>query len=93
MTQRPQFRSHAWLAALVIAAAGCSAWRPGAPVKLPQATSTVLEQLIVYSDSSLPQRHRLLEELNAQRQLLCTRLNLAARTSGSTFICSTAPTS
>jgi hypothetical protein len=65
-------------AALVSTLAGCATWRPnvGGP-KLPQATNTVLDQLVVYSDSTLPQRHRLLEELNGQRGLLRTKLNLA----------------
>ena len=59
-------------------AAGCSTWRSkvGGP-KLPEATSTVLDQLVVYSDSPLPHQHRLLEELNGQRRLVSTKLNLA----------------
>jgi hypothetical protein len=68
-----------WCIALVCAAsAGCTTWRqPAGGVKLPEATSTVLDQLVVYSDSSLPHRHRLLEELNSQRNLVRTKLNLA----------------
>lgn len=63
-------------AALLMLSAGCSVWHRNGGGNLPQATSTVLDQLTVYSDSSLPQRHRLLEELNTQRQLLCNKLNL-----------------
>ena len=48
------------------------------PSRKSQATSTVLDQLVVFSDSSLPQRHRLLEELNGQRGLLRSKLNLAS---------------
>jgi hypothetical protein len=64
--------------AVVTAPAGCTAWRAAVPgPKLPGATSTALDQLVVLSDSSLPQRHRLLDELKAQRTLVCSKLNLA----------------
>ncbi len=76
MTARQQILSLVAVASAALA--GCTAWRPATGgAKLPQATSTVLDQLVVYSDSSLPHRHRLLEELNGQRNLLRTKLNLA----------------
>ena len=38
--------------------------------------SIVLDQLVVYSDSPLPQHHRLLDELLANRSILATKLAL-----------------
>jgi len=58
----------AWLA-------GCSVFQTATP-SLPQRSSVVRGQLWVYSDIYLPQRHRLLEELNAQRGVLATKLSL-----------------
>ncbi len=60
--------------ASVLATAGCTLWRR-APV-LPMRNSVVLDQLWVYSDFYLPQRHRLLDELDAQRANLAKKLAL-----------------
>ena len=62
------------LAALCMAAGGCTGWR--STPALPARTSMVLDQLVVFSDTPLPQHHRLLEELRAQRTLLSTKLGL-----------------
>ncbi len=53
---------------------GCATWR-GAPA-LPSRNSMVLDQLVVFSDSTLPQHHRLLEELRVQRSVVSTKLGL-----------------
>jgi hypothetical protein len=62
-----------WIVLLPLAA-GCAAARV-APA-LPARNSLVLDQLVVYSDFALPQRHRLLEELVGLRGSLSTRLGL-----------------
>lgn len=72
MTGRWQCR---WLfLALLWAGAGCTLWSH-APA-LPHRNSVVLDQLWVYSDLFLPQHHRLLDELNAQRKTLAGKLAL-----------------
>lgn len=43
---------------------------------LPQRNRLVLEQLVIHSDSTLPQHHRLFEELQAQREQLSAKLGL-----------------
>jgi hypothetical protein len=71
MTARP-------LISMVLAgsllAGGCSRWH-SAPA-LPLRNSLVLDQLVVFSDSPLPQHHRLLEELRTQRTVVSTKLAL-----------------
>jgi hypothetical protein len=62
------------LASSVLAAGGCARWR-SAPA-LPARNNVVLEQLVLYSDSPLPEHHRLLDELRAQRTQLSTKLAL-----------------
>jgi hypothetical protein len=78
MTCRSAFLLCSVLALVAPGLPGCAAWRATTGPKLPQANSTVLDQLVVFSDSTLPQRHRLLEELNSQRGLVRSKLNLAA---------------
>jgi hypothetical protein len=56
-------------------ACGCRSWTTPPPA-LPVRNSVVLDQLVVYSDFPLPQHHRLLEELTAQRAALNTKLAL-----------------
>ena len=66
---------HAFPLALVLSlVGGCAAWN-AAPV-LPSRTSMVLDQLVVFSDTPLPEHHRLLEELRTQRTHLSTKLAL-----------------
>ena len=60
--------------AFLLALPGCAAWQ-SAPV-LPTRNSLVLEQLVISSDFPLPQHHRLLDELVAQRGALATKLGL-----------------
>jgi hypothetical protein len=59
----------------------CALWATGCSVlnrapSLPAHNNVVLGQLWIYSDVYLPQRHRLFEELNAQRGVLATKLDL-----------------
>jgi hypothetical protein len=53
---------------------GCASWH--AKPALPSRSHMALEQLDIVSDTPLPQHHRLLEELRAQRQMLSTKLGL-----------------
>lgn len=62
------------LAALGLLACGCASWH--SMPALPSRTSMVLDQLVVFSDTPLPQHHRLLEELRSQRTFLSTKLAL-----------------
>ena len=55
-------------------AGGCMSWH--ATPALPTRNSLVLEQLVIFSDTALPEHHRLLEELRAQRTQLSTKLGL-----------------
>ncbi len=54
----------------------CGCARLRARAELPQRNSLVLDQLVIFSNSPLPQNHRLLEELQLQRSLLSTTLGL-----------------
>jgi len=58
---------------------GCATWKTSSPppAALVPTNSVVREQLIIYSDFQLPEHHRLLEELTAQRGTLSTKLGLA----------------
>src|SRR5262245_5894444 len=74
MTARAWF----WLALLLTAplvTAGCARLR-AAPA-LPERNNLVLDQLVIHSSTPLPERHRLLGELQAQRSQLSTKLALA----------------
>lgn len=53
---------------------GCRALSTGAG--LPAQHTIVRDQLIVYSDFAVPARHRLLEDLGAQRETLSSKLGL-----------------
>lgn len=57
---------------------GCASWTHwrSAPTTLPTRNSLVLDQLVVFSDTPLPEHHRLLDELRVQRSLLATKLAL-----------------
>jgi hypothetical protein len=62
--------------AAALLAGGCARWHT-TMVALPSRTSMVLDQLVIFSDTPLPQHHRLLEELRAQRTYLSAKLGLA----------------
>jgi hypothetical protein len=66
------------LAALVaFALSGCVSFdSPSALSALPDRHEVVLDQLVVYSNFELPGQHRLLQELNAQRADLSSKLAL-----------------
>jgi len=53
---------------------GCANWRhvPAPPVR----NSVVLDQLVIHSETPLPEHHRLLQELVDQRSAIVTRLGL-----------------
>lgn len=61
---------------LLAVVSGCTLTRTVTP--LPATHSLVREQLVLYSDFDLPQHHRLLDELVAQRGDLTKTLNLPA---------------
>src|SRR5271154_1200557 len=65
----------AFFCPLALLAAGCAAL--GSAPSLPERNNVVLGQLWIYSDVHLPQRHRLFEELNAQRGALAAKLDLS----------------
>jgi uncharacterized protein DUF1570 len=60
----------------VSAVLGCASWRVRHPGELPVTNRMQLDQLVVYSDSPLPARHRLLEELNSLRAAVNGKLAL-----------------
>lgn len=64
----------AFLLWLLLATCGCA--RLSSTPQLPSRHNLVLDQLVIFSDSALPQHHRLLEELRTQRSLLSTKLSL-----------------
>lgn len=53
---------------------GCARWY--STPALPSRNSLVLDQLVIFSDSALPQHHRLLQELRSLRTLVSTKLGL-----------------
>lgn len=65
-----------WLALLLACVGGCARWNWHSDPQLPSRHHLVLDQLVIFSDSALPQHHRLLEELRTQRTLLSTKLSL-----------------
>jgi hypothetical protein len=58
----------------LLAVVGCATWR-GVP-NVPASNQLVLDQLVFYSNFHLPQQHRLLEDLRAERALVSTKLGL-----------------
>ena len=56
---------------------GCATWSSSSSPPILPTNNVVREQLIIYSDFELPEHHRLLEELTAQRGTLSTKLGLA----------------
>jgi hypothetical protein len=62
------------LAAIGLPCGGCASWH--STPALPSRTSMVLDQLVIFSDTPLPQHHRLLEDLRSQRTYLSTKLAL-----------------
>src|SRR6188474_407 len=66
-----------WMAWLSLALAlGCATAETREPVELPTINSVVRDQLVIYSDFRLPQHHRLIDELVAQRRDVADRLQL-----------------
>jgi hypothetical protein len=64
-------------AALLAAVVGCARLH-SKPSTMPLANALVRDQLVIYSDSPLPTRHRMLEELCLQRGDLLAKLALPA---------------
>ncbi len=60
---------------LLAAMAGCTTWLSGSS-SLPVRNVIVRDQLVIYSNSSLPPRHRLLDSLAAERGQLLHELGL-----------------
>jgi len=63
---------------LGVALCGCRSIRTVQQPTTPFAHRLVREQLVLHSDFPLPERHRLIDELAAQRELLSEKLHLAA---------------
>lgn len=61
--------------ALILAGSGCATWFRASSA-LPVRHTLVMDQLVVYSDFTLPPHHRLLEDLAAERGELLAKLNL-----------------
>ena len=55
---------------------GLRSWQSRHEIKLPATNTVQLDQLIVYSNSPLPAKHRLLEELNSLREAVNSKLAL-----------------
>ncbi|MBX3413435.1 MAG: DUF1570 domain-containing protein [Pirellulales bacterium] len=64
------------LVSLALAAAGCHALNTKPASTLPLRREHVRDQLIIHSDFDMPERHRLVEELCAQRSDLAVKLML-----------------
>src|SRR5262245_8328194 len=60
--------------ACLFLAGSCARWRAGPA--LPARNSMVLDQLVIFSDSPLPENHHLLQELRSLRTLVSTKLAL-----------------
>jgi hypothetical protein len=80
---RECFETHAVRAKLgfamwaILCVSGCASYFVKAPPPaLPTRHDVVLDQLVVYSNFELPDQHRLLQELNAQRTDVSNRLAL-----------------
>jgi len=70
-------RSAILTAAMVVLPGGCAS-RLGERLTLPERFTIARPQLMVHSDVPLPEHHRLLEDLGAQRADLACRLGLPA---------------
>ena len=64
------------LITIVMAALGCSALRQTSSSPVLDNPPVALDQLLIYSNFEMPSHHRLLEELNAQRTDVSSRLAL-----------------
>jgi Protein of unknown function (DUF1570) len=67
-----------WFVVLVglSAVAGCASWQNRHEIKLPASNTVELDQLVVHSNSPLPAKHRLLDELNNLRGAVNDKLGL-----------------
>ena len=54
-----------WFLIVLLSTAGCSHWH--AAPELPVASTVVLDDMVVYSDFKLPEKHRLLQDMSALR--------------------------
>lgn len=71
----PRISRRLWVSGALLMTFGCARFRSTSS-EVPSRNSIVREQLIVASDFDLPQHHRLLEELVAQRYDLAVKLGL-----------------
>ncbi|HTQ38263.1 MAG TPA: DUF1570 domain-containing protein [Pirellulales bacterium] len=57
---------------------GCATWHTTTKpaVELPERFTVTLDQLVIHSNFELPSQHRLLQELNAERTDVSSKLNL-----------------
>ena len=63
------FRRLLFLILIGLSVSGCATWQIRKDVqRLPVTHSMKFDQLVVYSNTPLPARHRLLDELNTQRE-------------------------
>lgn len=70
-------RRAAWLLLLfALVHCGCALWHTSPRPELPVGNTVRLDQLIVHSDFTLPRRDRLLEEVNALRWDIISKLDL-----------------
>jgi hypothetical protein len=76
MRSRTTTTSGLWLVLVIVLCGGCARWSWSSASQLPSRHSLVLDQLVIFSDSALPQHHRLLDELRTQRSVLSTKLSL-----------------
>jgi hypothetical protein len=66
-----------YFAWVVLCVSGCASYvTKSSQPALPDRHDVVLDQLVVYSNFELPEQHRLLQELNAQRTDVSSRLSL-----------------
>jgi hypothetical protein len=75
----PRFVLQNAIAALVVCAAagGCASWQWRTQrVGLPDRFTLALDQLTIHSNFELPSHHRLLQEINAERVDVSSKLNL-----------------
>jgi hypothetical protein len=67
---------HVWLLAVALALSGCRALPFDFAPPLPAEHEVPIEQLVFHSDFDLPQGHRLVRELTAERDDIATTLGL-----------------
>jgi Protein of unknown function (DUF1570) len=72
----PRIVALAGLLAGLLTIAGCATWRARQASQKPMSNTVQLDQLIIYSNSPLPAKHRLLAELNSQRGAVNDKLGL-----------------